>query len=125
MPGGDKTGPRGMGPMTGRAAGYCTGAGAPGYANPGGGRGFGMGMGRGRGMGRGGFGFRHRFFATGVPGWQRAGQFGGAPVNPVPVEYPDAGTEKQELKLQAETLQSQLDFINKRLDALETGEAGE
>jgi len=34
MPGGDGTGPRGMGPMTGRAAGYCAGFPVPGFANP-------------------------------------------------------------------------------------------
>jgi len=45
MPAGDGTGPRGMGPMTGRGAGYCAGYGAPGYANPMPGRGFGMGWG--------------------------------------------------------------------------------
>jgi len=35
MPRGDGTGPAGMGPMTGRAAGYCAGYPVPGYANPG------------------------------------------------------------------------------------------
>jgi len=34
MPFGDGTGPRGMGPMTGRGAGYCAGFGQPGIANP-------------------------------------------------------------------------------------------
>lgn len=34
MPRGDGTGPAGMGPMTGRAAGYCAGYGVPGYVNP-------------------------------------------------------------------------------------------
>lgn len=34
MPFGDGTGPRGLGPMTGRGAGYCTGFGQPGFANP-------------------------------------------------------------------------------------------
>jgi len=34
MPRGDGTGPAGMGPMTGRAAGYCAGYAAPGYMNP-------------------------------------------------------------------------------------------
>jgi hypothetical protein len=34
MPRGDRTGPAGMGPMTGRAAGYCAGYGTPGYMNP-------------------------------------------------------------------------------------------
>lgn len=34
MPFGDGTGPRGMGPMTGRGAGYCAGFARPGFANP-------------------------------------------------------------------------------------------
>ena len=42
MPRGDGTGPRGFGPMTGRAAGYCAGYSTPGFANSYGGR---MGMG--------------------------------------------------------------------------------
>jgi len=33
MPGGDRTGPMGMGPMTGRAAGYCAGYPLPGFMN--------------------------------------------------------------------------------------------
>ena len=56
MPGGDRTGPWGAGPMTGRAEGYCTGyVAVPGYANPvrGYGRRFGRGWGRGAGWGRG------------------------------------------------------------------------
>lgn len=57
MPGGDGTGPRGMGPMTGRGAGYCNGYNVPGYSNAmpsrvlfGRGRGFGMNRGFGRGF---------------------------------------------------------------------------
>ena len=38
MPRGNGTGPMGLGPMTGRAAGYCAGYGVPGYMNPYGGR---------------------------------------------------------------------------------------
>jgi len=34
MPFGDGTGPAGMGPMTGRAAGFCAGYSVPGYMNP-------------------------------------------------------------------------------------------
>ena len=34
MPFGDRTGPAGLGPMTGRAAGYCAGFPMPGYMNP-------------------------------------------------------------------------------------------
>jgi len=40
MPFGDGTGPRGMGPMKGRAAGFCAGYAVPGYMNPVGARGF-------------------------------------------------------------------------------------
>jgi len=57
MPGGDKTGPLGRGPLTGRGAGYCTGNDRPGSfePGPGGGRRRG-GFGRGRGLGRPGRG---------------------------------------------------------------------
>lgn len=34
MPGGDGTGPMGLGPMTGRGAGYCTSSPFPGFTNP-------------------------------------------------------------------------------------------
>ncbi len=57
MPRGDRTGPWGSGPMTGRAAGYCAGYPVPGFVNPtpGFGRGWRRGLGRGfgRGWGRG------------------------------------------------------------------------
>ncbi|KPL16335.1 MAG: hypothetical protein AMS26_05005 [Bacteroides sp. SM23_62] len=67
MPRGDRTGPFGEGPKTGRQMGYCTGHDSPGFVNihpnwkfrPGRrlGRGFGWGIGRGPGSGfRGGFG---------------------------------------------------------------------
>jgi hypothetical protein len=96
-----------MGQMTGRAAGNCTGFGMPGYANNAGGRRFGMGFGRG-----GGFRRRNRFFATGGPG--RAG-FGNMAA-PFPKANPEM--EKQELHYQTEVLQSEIDAIKKRLDAL-------
>lgn len=38
MPRGDRTGPWGRGPRTGRGAGYCGGYGQPGFTNPYGGR---------------------------------------------------------------------------------------
>ena len=40
MPRGDRTGPAGLGPMTGRAAGFCAGYPMPGYMNPAGGAGW-------------------------------------------------------------------------------------
>ncbi|HHX95299.1 MAG TPA: DUF5320 domain-containing protein, partial [Clostridia bacterium] len=33
MPRGDRTGPTGLGPLTGRGAGFCAGFKVPGYAN--------------------------------------------------------------------------------------------
>ncbi|WP_434075985.1 DUF5320 domain-containing protein [Moorella naiadis (nom. illeg.)] len=51
MPRGDRTGPWGLGPRTGRGAGYCNGFPVPGFMNPA--FGFGRGLGRGRGLGLG------------------------------------------------------------------------
>jgi len=109
MPGGDGTGPMGLGPMTGRAAGYCAGYPVPGYMNPIPGRGFG---GRGRGFGRG-RGWAARA-AWGVPAAAPPG-YGAAPYGwpqPTPEQEADA------LKGQAEFLQGQLDAIQKQLDEL-------
>lgn len=123
MPGGDGTGPAGMGPMTGRAAGFCAGYPTPGYMNPVGGRGFGA-FGRGRGGG-GGWGRRNWFYATGLTGWQRAamGQpaFGGPYpyANQPPVGSPAAG-EVDVLKAQAEYFENALEDIKKRISELES-----
>ncbi len=121
MPRGDRTGPTGMGPMTGRAAGYCAGYGMPGYGNPTPGRGFGMGYGRGRGfLGRGfggGRGWRHWFWATGLPGWMRFGAYA------APYLQPDPEMEKQALKNEAAALESEINSIKKRLAEIETGNA--
>jgi len=114
MPRGDRTGPEGMGPMTGRAAGFCAGYNMPGYANPAMGRGCGMGRGGfGSSFGGGGRGWRNQFFATGQPGWMRFGGYPGtgAGVNPE--------QEKAVLKNQAEALQSEVDAIRNRLAELE------
>jgi hypothetical protein len=127
MPGGDQTGPMGMGPMTGRAAGYCAGYNVPGYMNPMPGRGWGMGWGRGRGgwgMGRGGWRHRHWYYATGLPGWERWGYAPAWGAPPPPWYGPGAPqmTEEQEaeyLKEQAKGLQEQLDALNQRLAELE------
>lgn len=71
MPGGDRSGPLGQGPRTGRATGYCAGYEVPGYMSARPNDGFG-GFGRGRGHGGGRRGWRHQFYATGLSGWQRA-----------------------------------------------------
>lgn len=81
MPFGDGTGPMGLGPMTGRRAGFCAGFGRPGFASPMAGypypHGYGYsiptwprwGYGFGRGLGRGfGRGWR-RWGSYGYHGW--------------------------------------------------------
>lgn len=80
MPGGDRTGPLGEGPMTGRGMGFCGGNAAGGVAEPGFRRGRGFGPRRGFAAGgRGGRGWRHRYWATGMPGWARADMLPTAP----------------------------------------------
>jgi len=128
MPGGDRTGPRGMGEMTGRAAGHCAGFGVPGYANPIPGRGFGMGFGRGGGawgcgFGGGGRGRRNMFYATGQPGWMRFGGYAAPYGYPAPYQAPNPEMEKQALKSQADALQAGIDAIRKRLADIEAGTA--
>jgi hypothetical protein len=120
MPGGDRTGPAGMGPMTGRAAGYCAGYAMPGYANPLWGRGFGWGRGGGFGRGRG-LGFRR-----GRGGYWRApfyhsGAYGAA-ISPYGAPYgavPGVENEVDLLKGQAEYFEDALESIKKRIAELE------
>ena len=112
MPAGDRTGPAGLGPMTGRAAGYCAGYPIPGYANPVGGY-FGRGFGRGAG-----WGYRRRAF-VGYPAYPT-----NAPVPPaygMPYSYPGTMDSKQETELlqaEAEDIKAELDAVNKRLAEL-------
>ncbi len=106
-----------MGPVTGRAAGFCAGYGVPGYANPIPGRGFGMGFGRGFwGRGGGGRGYRHMYYATGMPGWARAG--GPYPAAPYAAP-PTAEQELAVLRQQAEYLGNALEDIRKRIEDIE------
>ena len=76
--------------------------------------GFGRGQGSGGRGGGGGRGWRHIFHATGLPGWMRSGGYAASNPNA------DPGLEKSALKNQAEALQSELDFIKKRLGEIET-----
>ena len=100
MPGFDRTGPAGAGPMTGRQLGRCTGntGDIPGSGYRGFGRGFGRGFrgGFGRGAGRG-FGFR----------WG----------NPFGYYGPEASDETL-LENEARTLKDQLSFVEKELEQI-------
>ncbi len=108
MPRGDGTGPMGIGPMTGRAAGRCAGNSMFGKMNqfPGG-RGMGMGHGRGgrRGCGMG-MGWRH--------GWASHADTTMAP--PIPFTSHDEITV---LKNQAKSYGEALESINSRINDLE------
>lgn len=109
MPGFDGTGPAGMGPMTGGGRGYCARPVYGGMPMP-----FGRGFyGRGGGRGR-----RNMYYATGLPGWARAG-YG----------YPSYGfgygpdlsreEESEMLKEEAESLKEELKSVEQRLRAME------
>ncbi len=96
MPGFDRTGPQGMGSMTGGRRGICGAAQTwGGYA-----RGFGGGRFRGRG-----FGFGRNF------GWAGSGY--------AEQLQQAVGDEKAFLRAEAEGLQRELEAIQKRLDGLE------
>jgi hypothetical protein len=117
MPGFDGTGPRGEGPMTGGARGYCN----PGYAGygpaygrdygPGWGRGYrgsfgGPRMGRGRGYGR-----------QGTFGRGYGPAYGPAYAGPYGMSRED---EINMLKEQADIMKADLDAINRRMEDLES-----
>jgi hypothetical protein len=119
MPGGDGTGPQGMGSMTGRAAGFCAGSNVPGYMNPYGKRFSGAGGRFSKGAGRGGRGRRNWYFATGAPGWSRYNMsfpaWGGFIDNPYHSRPED---EIEVLKDQADMLEQQLNEIQERMEEL-------
>lgn len=98
MPGLNGTGPRGLGPLTGRGMGVCGTNGATNAY----GYGRGLGYGRGFGCGRGfrGYGYNNNFT-----------QNSQIPMN--------AENEKSLLQNQEEFLKSQLASIQKRLDEIE------
>ncbi len=119
MPFGDRTGPQGLGPRTGRGAGYCSGFSGPGYMNPVPGRGF-FGFGRGRGgrwFGRG-RGWRNWYWATGIPGWARGG-YGFSRFAPGLT----AEEEIDILRDEAEYLKQQLNDVQNRMSTLEKSQA--
>jgi len=105
MPRGDGTGPAGLGPMTGRAAGYCAGYGVPGYASAWPGRGY--------------FGWGRGFWGGGRRWW---GRYLYAPMPAYPYPYAaqqDPRQERDILRQEATELRRALDDIQKRLAEIE------
>ena len=128
MPRGDRRGPAGFGPLTGRAAGYCAGYSVPGHMNPVRGRDFfgrgrGAGFGQGRGFGRG-RGFGNMYRATGLPGWARWG--GTWPVDaggyPNGAAAPTPKQEAEALKNQVKYMQESITALNERIGELENSQ---
>ena len=138
MPRGDRTGPDGMGPMTGRAAGYCAGYPVPGFQNAPwgrafrGGRGGGRG-GRGGGPGRGmGWGHRHWYHGTGQAAWQQAEMGWPNPYfnydqPPSPGPFGPLMTKEQELdalRKQAEYFEHEMEGLRNRIQEIESSNEG-
>ena len=107
MPRGDRTGPSGNGPMTGRQMGYCTGNDQVGNANASGfGRGLGRGFGRGSGMGRG--------FGRGLGNGRGAG-FGNGNYS----ENSGLGvSEKTLIENEINSIKDQMSLLEKRLSEI-------
>lgn len=123
MPRGDRSGPMGMGPRTGRAAGFCAGYPAAGHANPLPGRGA-----FGGGGGRGGRGHRNWYYATGLTGWQRAAQSwypaqsAASEFYPNPYNRMAPQEEARMVRSQIEKLEQDIKAARDRLGELETNQ---
>ncbi|SHI89348.1 hypothetical protein SAMN02745165_01047 [Malonomonas rubra DSM 5091] len=107
MPGRDRTGPEGMGAMTGLGAGYCGSKRTAGGIVAG--RGWQCGGVRGGRNAFGGRGRRNMFYATGQPGWRSSGWD--------VVASPEL--EAQALENQAAALEEELAIVKKRLADVE------
>jgi hypothetical protein len=107
--------------MTGRGAGLCAGYNIPGYMNLVAGRGFWGGSSWG-----GGRGWRNWFYATGLPGWARAGMgFPAWGAGPYPYQAPVSPAmppevEVDALKAQAGYLEQTLQSLRQRIQKLES-----
>ncbi|MFP4068194.1 MAG: DUF5320 domain-containing protein [Spirochaetaceae bacterium] len=117
MPRGDRRGPDGFGPMTGRGLGYCAGYETPGYMAPVPGRGGGYGYGRGmawrRGWGR----------APYMGGYYTGGPYAPAQAPPhapgyAPAYPPSREQEIAALKRQAEYFEDGLEAVKARIEEL-------
>ena len=96
MPGGDRSGPMGGGPLTGGGFGFCRGDSTTRRFSRGGYGGRQGGFGRGRGR-------RNRFWATGQPGWQQ-----------------DATAEKGNLEEESASLEAEIQGLTARLEELKS-----
>jgi hypothetical protein len=122
MPRGNRKGPDGEGPKTGRGLGHCTGSDAPGYAHRAPGM-SGKGRSRGTGPGFGARGSMGRGQMRGGRGVGRTGQRFGD-VAPAPFTQPTAEEEKSYLQGDLEYLKRELKATEDRIAEIEK-ESGE
>ena len=107
MPGGDRTGPMGNGPLTGGGFGFCGGDSNTRRFSRSGFGGRQSGFGRGRG-------WRNRFWATGRTTWQRAADL----VDPI--RPGNVAAERSDLQQETAALESELQRLRARIEELET-----
>lgn len=99
MPRGNRTGPLGLGPRTGRGLGYCATFDTPDYSKPV----YGWGMAWGAG-----FGWRHRAYIPRLTPWG------------IPRYAPPTKAETlQALQSEADWLKEQLNAVQQKIDELE------
>jgi hypothetical protein len=129
MPRGDRRGPNGMGPITGRAAGFCCGSNTPGFTNTGAVGGYGQGRSTGRGAGRQQVGCSHMQPGAGrqqvgcshmQPGAGRGMGRGFQPSYNVPVYSKE--TEKGYIEKEVSFLKDQLKALEGRLADMQEDE---
>ncbi|MBY9004596.1 MAG: DUF5320 domain-containing protein [Candidatus Lokiarchaeota archaeon] len=123
MPGGDRSGPGGQGPMTGRGLGYCSGKNNPGFTAI---QGYGLGRGyrRGRGQGRG-YGIRGVYKESYNTPYRPSGIYYYAqevPVNPPIDQLTMLKQEKNYLESELKGIGSAIEDISSRIEELEKKE---
>ena len=120
MPRGDRTGPTGVGPGTGRMKGFCMGFGSSGTLNSSQNSAY-------PGRGGGSRGWRNRFFNAGLTGWRRSAGFGPRQDTG---EFADPGLgfepepQLETLKAQAGYLEKVLEGIKRRIQKMQSGTEG-
>jgi hypothetical protein len=126
MPGGDRTGPRGLGSRTGRGLGYCAGYDTPGYIRGpgmgfargwrrGGGRGYGQGYWYGRGRG---WGYRTPIYEPVYPSYPLGVVQKITPENQLTI----LKQEKEYLESEMNGMKGAIDDISKKIEELEKKE---
>jgi len=115
MPAGDRTGPTGNGPLTGRRAGFCAGSKVPGYQNQQ------VDIGRyGRGNGGRGRGRRNWQHDTGGAGMSAFNNQAYPQDFPLTASGHNRAEELQTLKKQATALENSLREIVGRIERLDS-----